>query len=212
NLAIPVLGQVGTDNNGLSGLELQYEQQLTGQPGQLLVERDPSGHSIAAGVRRLRPSKRGGDLVLTIDRSLQYETERSLTEQIKSSNAKGGMAVVMEPSTGEILAIANLKREGDGVVPSSNNAAVMNVYEPGSVNKVITVAGAIEEGLVAPSSSLVVADHMPVAGYTFKDHDPHPTRPWTVTDIVANSSNIGAIMIGQRLGKTRLDHYLRAFG
>ena len=212
NLAIPVLGQVGTDNNGLSGLELQYEQQLTGQPGQLLVERDPTGHSIAAGVRRLRPSKRGGDLVLTIDRSLQYQTERALTEQIKSSNAKGGMAVVMEPSTGEILAIANLKREGDGVVPSPNNAAVMNVYEPGSVNKVITVAGAIEEGLVSPSSSLVVADHMPVAGYTFKDHDPHPTRPWTVTDIIANSSNIGAIMIGQRLGKVRLDHYLRAFG
>jgi cell division protein FtsI (penicillin-binding protein 3) len=212
NLALPLLGQVGTDNQGLSGLEQQYERQLTGQPGQLLVERDPTGHSIAAGVRRLRPSKRGGDLVLTIDRSLQYETERSLTEEVRSSNAKGGIAIVMEPSTGEVLAMANLKREGDAIVPAPNNAAVMNVYEPGSVNKVITVAGAIEEGLVSPTSSLVVADHMPVAGYEFKDHDPHPTRPWTVTDIIANSSNIGTIMIGQRLGKTRIDHYMRAFG
>jgi cell division protein FtsI (penicillin-binding protein 3) len=108
--------------------------------------------------------------------------------------------------------MANLERQGDGIVPSQNNSAVTRVYEPGSVNKVVTIAGAMEEGLVSPTTSLVVPDHYMVSGTEFTDHDPHPTRPWTVTDILTNSSNIGSIMIAQRLGKTRIDHYMRAFG
>ncbi len=97
-------------------------------------------------------------------------------------------------------------------MPAAKNAAVTNVYEPGSVNKLITIAGALEEGLVRPDATLSVPGSIKVSDHVFKEHDPHPTVDWSVTDIMANSSNVGSIQIGQRLGKDRLDTYLRAFG
>ncbi|MHB8672022.1 MAG: peptidoglycan D,D-transpeptidase FtsI family protein [Acidimicrobiales bacterium] len=214
SLAAPLLGTVGLDNEGLSGLEIQYEHQLTGQPGQLVVEQDPHGTPITSGVHEYRPAVRGEDLVLTIDRSMQYETERALAAQVVSSNAKGGIAIVMDPRSGEVLAMANVKASDNGQPPgpAANNLAITNVYEPGSVNKVITIAGALEEGVIHPSDTLVVPDHMMVADGSFGDAEPHPTEPLSITDIVANSSNIGTIMIGQKLGKMRIDRYLRAFG
>jgi len=214
DLAAAVLGRVGTDNEGLSGLEVQYDKQLRGQPGQRIVETDPNGkHVIAGGVRDFQPAVRGDDLVLTIDRGLQYETERSLTAEIQSAHAKGGMALVMQTRTGEILAMANLKAGEDGKIgPSPSNQTLTNVYEPGSVNKLITVSGALEEGVVKPDTRLTVPYSIKVADALFKEHDFHPTQQWSITDIVANSSNVGSIMIGQSLGKDRLDHYMRAFG
>jgi cell division protein FtsI (penicillin-binding protein 3) len=216
DLAAPLLGVVGTDNEGLSGLELQFEKKLKGTPGELRVERDPYGNEIASGDRSFTPAQPGDDLVLTIDRSLQYETEKALSEEIVKSSSKGGTAVVMDPRTGEILAMANLTYDGADPgrppYPSINNTAVTNVYEPGSVNKVITIAAALEEGLVEPDTTLSVPDHLRVADHVFSDHDPHPLKQWTVTDIMATSSNIGTIMIGKQLGKTRLDTYLRKFG
>ncbi len=216
DLAAPLLGVVGTDNEGLSGLELQFEKKLKGTPGELRVERDPDGNEIASGDRSFTPAQPGDDLVLTIDRSLQYETEKALSEEIVKSSSKGGTAVVMDPRTGEILAMANLTYDGADPgrppYPSINNTAVTNVYEPGSVNKVITIAAALEEGLVEPDTTLSVPDHLRVADHVFSDHDPHPLKQWTVTDIMATSSNIGTIMIGKQLGKTRLDTYLRKFG
>ena len=216
NLGLPLLGIVGTDNEGLSGLELQYHDRLEGRPGELRVERDPFGHEIASGDRSFTPAEPGDDLVLTIDRSLQYETEKALAEEIVASNSKGGTAIVMDPTTGEILAMANLSYdggEGGGrPYPSVNNTAVTNVYEPGSVNKLITIAAALEENLVEPDTTLSVPDRLPVADHVFSDHDPHPVKQWTVTDIMATSSNIGTIKIGQQLGKHRLDAYLRKFG
>jgi cell division protein FtsI (penicillin-binding protein 3) len=216
DLAGPLLGVVGTDNEGLSGLELQFEKKLKGTPGELRVERDPYGNEIASGDRSFTPAQPGDDLVLTIDRSLQYETEKALSEEIVKSNSKGGTAIVMDPKTGEILSMANLTYDGadsgKAPYPSINNTAVTSVYEPGSVNKVITIAAALEEGLVAPDTTLAVPDHLRVADHVFSDHDPHPLKQWTVTDIMATSSNIGTIMIGKQLGKTRLDAYLRKFG
>jgi cell division protein FtsI (penicillin-binding protein 3) len=214
DLGAAVLGRVGTDNEGLSGLEVQYDKQLRGQPGQRIVETDPNGsHVIAGGVRDFQPAVRGDDLVLTLDRGLQYETERSLTTEIQSAHAKGGMALVMQTKTGEILAMANLKVGEDGKVgPSPSNQTLTNVYEPGSVNKLITVSGALEEGVIKPDTRLTVPSSIKVADAVFKEHDFHPTQQWSITDIVANSSNVGSIMIGQSLGKDRLDHYMRAFG
>jgi cell division protein FtsI (penicillin-binding protein 3) len=214
-LAAPVIGLVGVDHEGLSGLELQYEDRLAGQPGELSTERDVTGTvEIPAAQREFRPARPGEDLVLTIDRALQYETERALAAEIQRSNALGGIAVVMDPRTGEILAMANLRADKatGTVVPSAANDAVVRVYEPGSVNKVITIAGALEEGLVRPATVLTVPWALPVADHVFHDHDPHPPERWSVTDILANSSNIGTIMIGQRLGRDRIDRYLRAFG
>ncbi len=214
DLARSVLGQVGVDNEGLFGLELQYDELLTGEPGQLVIEKDPDGRTIPGGERQLEPAERGDDLVLTIDRSMQYETERALAAQILAKGAKGGVAIVARPETGEILALANLATDEEtGAVRSvGNNMAATAVYEPGSVNKVITVAAALEEGLVSPSTEVVVPDHLQVSDHVYSDHDPHPTESYTVTRILTESSNIGTIKLAQMLGKDRLDSYLRRFG
>ena len=214
DLGRSIVGQVGVDNEGLSGLELKYDDLLTGVPGELQVERDPEGRTIPTGEQRLTPAVRGDDLVLTIDRAMQYETERALAAQIRAKGAKGGTAIVSNPQTGEILALANLGTDPDSgeVRPIGNNAAVTNVYEPGSVNKVITVAAALEEGLVSPTTELVVPDRLQVGDHEFSDHDPHPTGPWSVTRILSESSNIGTIKLAHQLGKGRLDEYLRRFG
>jgi cell division protein FtsI (penicillin-binding protein 3) len=214
DLAAPVLGKVGLDNNGLSGLEARYEKALAGEPGLLVVERDPSGREIPGGVRQHIPSARGEDLVLTLDRSLQYETERALSAEIVQAKAKGGMAIVMDSTSGEVLSMASLVAGDNGAPPqaASNNRTLTAVFEPGSVNKLITIAGALQEGVIAPSDRLAVPGTIRVGSHTFSEHDPHPTQSWSITDIVANSSNVGSIMIGQKLGKDRLDGYLRAFG
>jgi cell division protein FtsI (penicillin-binding protein 3) len=213
DLAAPLLGMVGTDNEGLSGLETQFEKVLKGRPGWRVIERDPTGLSIAGAERGMEPSIQGDDLVLTIDRSLQYETERALKAEIATAHAKGGMAIVMNTKSGELLAVANLSTNDDGSIgPAPKNMALTNVYEPGSVNKMITISGALEEDEVKPADRLMVPGTIKVADHVFHEHDPHPTQEWSITDIVANSSNVGSIMIGQKLGKQKLDHYMRAFG
>ncbi|MBV8961057.1 MAG: penicillin-binding protein 2, partial [Actinobacteria bacterium] len=213
DMASPVIGRVGLDNQGLSGLEVKYEKALAGKPGRMVVERDPQGSQIPNGVREYTPSTRGDDLVLTIDESLQFETERALSSEIEAAHAKGGMALVMDSQSGELLAMASLVAGENGPPQSSaNNDVLTKVFEPGSVNKLITVSGALESGVIRATDKLVVPSTIRVGHDTFSEHDPHPTQQWSITDIVANSSNVGSIMIGQKLGKDRLDHYLRAYG
>jgi cell division protein FtsI (penicillin-binding protein 3) len=213
-LAAPVIGQVGLDDEGLSGLELQYQKALTGKAGELLVERDPSGNDIAPGLRQVKPSAKGESLVLTLDSAMQYETERALADAIVSSKAKGGMAVVSDPRTGEILAMANLQAGAKGAPPgpTADNMAVTRVFEPGSTNKVVTVAAALEEGLVDPSTHMNVPDNLKVADAVFTDAEPHNPMWWTTADILAASSNVGTIQLAQRLGKPAIDRYIRSFG
>jgi cell division protein FtsI (penicillin-binding protein 3) len=214
DLGRSVLGEVGIDNEGLSGLELQFDDLLTGDAGELIVEKDPDGRTIPGGERQLEPAHRGDDLVLSIDRSMQYETERALGAQIQAKGAKGGIAIVSRPETGEILALANLGTDPETgeLVAIGNNMAATAVFEPGSVNKVITVAAAMEEGLVSPSTELVVPDHRQVSDHLYTDHDPHPTESYSVTRILTESSNVGTIMLADMLGKQRFDSYLRKFG
>lgn len=215
-MAAPLLGNVGIDNDGLAGLEVQYDKKLAGKPGELVVEQDPQGRRIPQGYSRLEPAQRGNDLILSLDQSLQYELERALVDAVAAATAKGGLAIVSDTRTGSILAMANVTGDGAGAArPSSQtekNRAVTDVYEPGSTNKVITMAGAIEDGLVTPETKFIVPDKLPMANAVFEDHEPHPPLPWSVTDILVDSSNVGTIMVGQKLGKNRLDHYLRAFG
>ncbi|MEY2434394.1 MAG: hypothetical protein QOC92_4119, partial [Acidimicrobiaceae bacterium] len=213
-LARSVLGSVNLDNLGRAGLEQQFDESLTGTPGQLVLEQDPSGRTIAEGEHHLTPAQPGDDLVLTLDTAMQFETERALSDQIVKMGAKGGIAIVSNPKTGEILAMATMDRpDGNGVpVPSTNNRALTTVFEPGSASKVITMASALEEGVVQSDSTLTVPDHLQVADTTFRDHDPHPTETMSLTDILANSSNIGTIMLGQKLGAESVDAYQRKFG
>jgi cell division protein FtsI (penicillin-binding protein 3) len=213
DLAASIIGSTTVDNAGLSGLELIRNDDLLGTPGSLQVERGPDGRSIAGGRDHVIPAKRGKDLVLTVDQSLQFEVEQALAEAISKTNAEHATAVVMNPTTGEILAMASVGKDGDGVIrPSSENRAVTAAFEPGSVNKVITVAGALEEGLIQPDTKLTVPDHLQVSTGMFSDHDGHPTVPMTITDIISQSSNVGTIMIAKQLGEARVDAYLRKFG
>jgi cell division protein FtsI (penicillin-binding protein 3) len=213
-LARGVLGTVDVDNVGLTGLEAQYNDVLTGEAGELILERDPTGRTIAAAQRRVEPARRGHDLELTIDRAFQFETERLLAQRVRETGAKGGTVVVARPETGEILAMANMATDPETgeVFSTGSNGALINVFEPGSVNKMITLAGAIEDGLVTPETEIMVPDELTIYDYTFTEHDPHPTQPYSVTDILVDSSNIGTIKIGQMLEQERIDHYLREFG
>jgi cell division protein FtsI (penicillin-binding protein 3) len=212
-LARSVVGNVDLDGNGIAGLEQQYHDQLIGLAGRLEIERAPNGRTIAGGHQRVTPAQRGSDLVLTLDRSLQFEVERALADEMVSSNAQHASAVVMDPTTGEILAMANLGRGEDGApIPIRENRAVTVTFEPGSVNKVITVAGALEEGIYAPDSVINTPDHLQVSTHLFSDHDPHPPKNWTITDILTQSSNIGTIKVAQSLGVPRVKDYLRKFG
>jgi len=215
-LAAPVLGFVGTDNDGLGGLEAGYEDVLAGKPGEVVVERDPQGREIPNGERSVEPSQRGGDLVLTIDQSLQYETERVLMEEVTAVSAKAGTAIVMDVQTGDILTMATVEgataeHPARPAPASERNRPVTDIYEPGSTNKVITIAGAIEDGKVTPDRWFDVPGEITVDDVVFKDEASHPTA-MTVADIVRESSNVGTIFIARELGQERFDAYLRAFG
>ncbi len=213
SLARSIIGKVADDQTGSTGIELLYDDILTGTPGELRYERARDGGTIAAaGQTRVAPVA-GNDVVLTIDRSLQYEAERVLSEQVAEMDAKGGMVVISDPETGEILALANITRNTDDeIITAGANRAVIDVFEPGSVNKVITIAAALEEGLVEPDTEKLVPWRYQVSDHEFSDDHAHATEPMTVTDILAKSSNVGTIMLGQELGKERIDEYLRKFG
>jgi cell division protein FtsI (penicillin-binding protein 3) len=209
-----LLGGVDVDNTGISGLESQYGDVLTGTPGSLSLEKDRSGGTIAVGEHRLTPAVRGNDLRLTLDRSIQFEAERLLADQVRATKAKGGVAIVTVPGTGEILAIANIVTDptsGEPVV-SSNNLAVTTQYEPGSVMKMVTIAGAIERGQISPSTVFNLPPTLKVHDAEFGEAEGRGTVDWSVTDILTNSSNVGTIKIAQGLGKDSLHSMQRSFG
>jgi cell division protein FtsI (penicillin-binding protein 3) len=216
-LAGPIIGHVNGEGTGQSGLEALYDQALKGKPGELEAERDARGREIPRTVRKDIPAQRGTDIVLTIDQTLQYEAERSLTDQVAATNARGGMAIVLDVHTGDVLAMANAVGAGNGQPPhpataSDLNRALTDVFEPGSTNKVITISTALEQGLISPTQTFEVPDHITIADRTYRDDHQHPVEHWTATDIIRESSNVGTIEIAQLLGKQRLDAALRAFG
>lgn len=214
DLAAGLLGDVGVDGEGLSALERQYDERLSGEPGELLVEQGADGATIAGGEQRLRPAVRGDDLVLTIDRSMQYEAERALSQQVADTGADAGMAVVMDPGTGEILAMASIEapRGGGAPRPTTYNAPLTSVFEPGSSSKVVTLGAVLEEGVAEPDDVLTVPDSLKVGPKTFTDSSSHPTVPMSVAEILGESSNVGTITLARELGEQRLAGYLERFG
>lgn len=213
DLARSVVGSTDADGKGISGFELAHNGELRGVDGSVRYERAHDGRTIAGGEQETTPAKPGGDLWLTLDQSLQYEAEQALIAEVGTSGAQGAMAIVSRPSTGEVLAMANVGRSADGTIaPTATNSALVSVFEPGSVNKIITVSAAIQEGRAVPSTVLSVPDHFRLGDHTFSDHDPHPIEQWTVADILAQSSNIGTILLAQQLGKEKMASYLQRFG
>jgi cell division protein FtsI (penicillin-binding protein 3) len=217
SLAAPVVGFVGTDNDGLGGIESAYESQLAGKPGQVVVELDPQGREIPDTQRRVQQSEPGHDLVLTLDEALQYETERVLSEEVDAASAEAGMAIVVDVENGDILSmatvLAGVNDGASGPAPAAErNRPVVDSYEPGSTNKVVTVSGALEDGVVTPDTWYEVPDTIQVGDYVFEDAESHAPAAWQVRDIVRESSNVGTILIAQALGATRFSEYVRAFG
>lgn len=216
-LAPQVLGFVGVDGTGLAGLELEYQRALAGHTGHEVVEEDPAGTSIpqAAGVDD--PPVEGDDLVLTIDREVQYGAQRALESAVRANHARGGTVIVMDPHTGAILAMATYPWFDPNAFAQANpddlrNRAVTDAYEPGSVNKIITAAAALESGVLTPSRTITVPDSTTLYTKTFHDVETHPTEPMTLGDILTYSSNVGAIEVAGMLGRDRFDAYLHRFG
>jgi cell division protein FtsI (penicillin-binding protein 3) len=214
-LASQLIGAVGTDNVGLSGIEQRFDKQLHGSDGQRRVVRDALGDPVSiVDVRRSQP---GRDLRLTIDATLQERVEAVLADVGATYRPKGATALVMDPRSGALLALANWPRvdaNNIGAAPAyaRMDRAVQSAYEPGSTFKAITVSGALEEGLVTPDTPFQIPPQIQVADRTIKDAEDHGYETLTVARILAQSSNIGAVKIGLRLGSTRFDKWVRAFG
>jgi cell division protein FtsI (penicillin-binding protein 3) len=216
-LAAQVVGFTGIDNEGLAGLELAFDDVLTGEPGRLLVERAPGGLTISGAPREIQPPVPGTDLVLTIDRQIQHAAEQALVEAVERYSALGGSAVVLDARSGEVLAMAsapsfNPEALGDSEEYARKNRVVTDMFEPGSVNKVVTTAAALEDGLLGVGDVFTVPDTYVVGPKRFKDSHPHPTEPMTVATIMEESSNVGTIQIAERVGEDRLHAYLERFG
>lgn len=215
-VASQVVGLTDIDGNGLLGLERHDDLRLGGRPGQLVVEHAPGGLAIP-GLREVVPPAPGSDLVLTLDREIQHVASRTAADVVEQFDAVGASIVVLEVGSGDVLAMASAPTfdPGDrgGVDPATfRNRSVTDVYEPGSVQKAITAAAALEEGIVTPDSTLLVDDRLEVGSKVFSDSHDHPVEEMSFTDIIEQSSNVGTIMVAQELGEERLDSYLAAFG
>jgi cell division protein FtsI (penicillin-binding protein 3) len=217
-LAAQVLGFVGTDGNGLAGLEQQYESLLEGRAGRMLLEKDPSGRPIPRGQRRVQPPVPGSDIVTTLDSALQFKAEEALARAVKQHKARSGSIVVLAPATGEVLAMANVPGFDPNAFSRSTperrrNRAVVDAFEPGSTNKTITAAAALEHGVVTPRTRLTVPDQLQLCpNKTFRDSHHHPTERLPFSRVVAESSNVGTIKVAQRLGARRLARAAADFG
>jgi cell division protein FtsI (penicillin-binding protein 3) len=217
SLAPQVLGFVGVDGTGIDGLEYRYQNLLAGTPGHEVVQEDPSGTLIPQAGATSTPPVPGDDLMLTIDRDIQYRAQQSLAAAVRRNGATGGSVIVMNPHTGEILAMATYpwfdpNQFAEASPDVIRNRPVTDVYEPGSVNKVITAAAALQEHAVGINERFSVPDQMRLYDATFHDAETHPTEQMTLADILAYSSNIGAIKVAEQIGKNRFAKYLRAFG
>jgi cell division protein FtsI (penicillin-binding protein 3) len=154
----------------------------------------------------------GTGLVLTLDQALQYEVTQALSAQVLGQKAQSGVAVVLDTKTGGVLSMVNLVRVGDKVEPAEQNLATNAVYQPGSVMKLATVSGALQNGLITPDEEFTVPYTIWVGGWPFEDADYHPTEQLPVSQILAQSSNVGTIEIAHLLGEERLQYMLKNLG
>jgi cell division protein FtsI (penicillin-binding protein 3) len=215
SVAAQVLGYVGTDGNGLSGLELQFDQQLAGRPGKETITKDPSGQVI--DVQNQIPEVPGRDVYLTLDHSIQANAEEVLRETVRKWAAKSASAIVLDPRTGAILAMAVQPGFNANSFPSTpsdlqRNRTVTDTYEPGSTFKLVTVAGALSERIVSPRTRFRLPYSLHVADRVIHDAEKRGIVNYSVAQILAHSSNIGAITLAEMLGRTRLSSWITKFG
>ena len=213
DLAAQVIGYVGTDDEGLGGLELVYDDDLRGIPGREIIEVDARRKWFGRVERQPDP---GQNLVLTVDGTIQYIVEKELEQAMQDTGAAAGTVVVQNPHTGEILALANRPTFNPNVfnsVPKEalKNRAVIDVYEPGSVFKTVTYSAAIEQGVVKPED-MVDCQGGAITVFGMTIHDAHKMGVMTIAEAYAHSSDVAAIKTGMKLGDTHFDEFIRAYG
>jgi len=230
SLAAHLLGFVGSDeqghDQGYYGLEGFYNGDLRGRPGRIIEEKAASGEPILVGGYRRIPAENGRDMVLTIDRSLQFMIEQRLKTAVEKYGAKSGSVVVMEPQTGGVLALANYPtydplrwnelKEGDEEEEEEEavfkNAAISETYEPGSVLKALTMSAGIDTKTVTPQTTMMDSGPISVSGYTIDNWDGKHHGEETMIEVLQHSNNIGSAWVGQQLGAEVLRNYFLKFG
>ncbi len=220
-LAAHIMGFVGLDNQGLSGLEYLYDSFLKGSPGRIVVEGDACGNRVISGFKRtLDAACDGGTIITTIDDYIQYVAQKYLHESIVENGAKGGIVIVMDPRNGDVLALGSYPDfdpnnwvESDS--GSLKNRVIGDVYEPGSTFKIISIAAVLEEKLARPTDVVYVPDSMELGGRIIKEahqREAGESNYRSVSQIVEKSLNVGTAMLGMRLGEKRLYSYIQKFG
>ena len=215
-LTSSLIGITNDQGSGASGIESSLNSLLAGTNGKYIYA-NGRGNIIPGSEQVSVEAKSGTSVRLTIDRDVQWVAQNAISQAVASSRAESGTVIVMDPKTGAILAQASAPTFDPNIsstitLNKLRNPAVQEVYEPGSTGKVITVAAALQEGLVTPQSIFTIPYKMKVADEYFHDHEKHPTQRLTTTGLLAVSSNTGSIQIGQKLGKDTLYNYLRKFG
>ena len=220
NLAAQLLGFVGQDNTGLTGLEADLNEIIGGAMGTVVFERDGRGNQIALGDRDELPPLLGADVVLTIDRFIQRMAEQELDKAIEKHEASGGTIIVVQPETGEILAMASrptfdltkLDLSDESKLALFRNRAITDQYEPGSVFKLVTMASAIDLGVVTPDTWWYDEGVFQVSGWSIRNWDLSANGSQTVTQILAKSLNTGAAWLSQQVGSEGFYDYVYRFG
>jgi cell division protein FtsI (penicillin-binding protein 3) len=213
DLASQVLGYVGVDNTGMSGIEYAFDGQIRGRAAKVAIQIDARRRAVGHAEK---PSTEGRTVVLTLDESIQHSAERELDRALVETGAISGVVVVMDPSSGEILALANrpaFNPNRFAAYASSRwkNRAVADAYEPGSTFKIFTAAAALQEGVVDPDETIDCGSgFIEIAGMRINDH--RVFDQLTFRDVIAKSSDVGVIRVAQRLGRESFNRYVREFG
>ncbi|MHB0977039.1 MAG: peptidoglycan D,D-transpeptidase FtsI family protein, partial [Candidatus Aquicultorales bacterium] len=212
-----IIGFSDIDGNGQAGIELYYDSIIKGKPGKFVAELDQLGHELPGGFSNLKSPVDGMNLRLTIDKDIQYKTQLELEKAVKEYKAVAGTAVVMNPTTGEIYAMATaptFNPNDDSVANAdlTRNRAITDTYEPGSTMKVFTVSGALEEKIVDPETSFFLPPTIEVGGRTIGEAHGREGREFTVSEVIQESSNVGAVTLGLKMGEKKICEYVEKFG
>lgn len=219
SLAANLVGSTGWDGHGIIGLESSLDPTLAGHDGSKVYDRGSDGVVIPGSTRDVHPASDGAKISLTIDNDAQWFVQQAVEQAAKKSGAEHVQAVVLDARTGHVLAMANNNTFNPAIGLANNpesaefgNPSVTTPFEPGSVNKVITAVAAIENGLTTPDEVLQVPGSINMAGITVSDAWPHGLAPYTTTGVFGKSSNVGTLMLAQRVGADRYAEYLKKFG
>jgi stage V sporulation protein D (sporulation-specific penicillin-binding protein) len=219
-LAAQIIGFVGMDNQGMSGIEISYDKYLKGEEGKLIKEIDPRGREIlTSSLRVLKSPTNGGDITLTIDEPIQYKAETEIKKMVESSHANSGSVIVMDVRSGEILALASYPSFDPNDYQKYNknvwyNRVVTDVYEPGSTFKLVTVASALEEGVISKETVVYCPDTIKLGGRTIRNshHLKFDTHYLSIKEILRESVNTGAVQIALMMGKEKFYKHIKDFG